>query len=180
MTIARTAAATVLAFTLLTAACGDDDTGVRAGDVPADTSDGDTSLPSEDPEGTEGTVPDAAPDITGTVTSVAPFEPITEGCTPAEDLDPDGSVSSEDPPICTPPDNDVLGTVLVEEQPGVQEGRKISFTVTTSTVLTGADGAPLREFADLAAGQTVDAWSPGICAESYPEQCSAVAIQRQA
>jgi hypothetical protein len=179
MTIARTAAATLLCFTLLTAACGDDDTDVRADDVPADTTDTTGSTTTVPPASSDGTVPAAPPDITGTITEVAPFEPITEDCTPAEDVDPDGSVSSNDPPVCTPPDNDVLGTVLVEEQPGVQDGRKISFTLTTSTVLTGDDGAPLGEFADLAVGQTVDGWSTGICAESYPEQCSAVAIRRR-
>jgi len=177
MTIARAAAATLISLSLLTAACGDDDTDVRADDVPADTS-GDSTTTA--PGGSDATVPDTPPDITGAVTSVVPFEPITEDCTPAEDLDPDGSVSSEDPPICTPADNDVLGTVLVEERPDVQEGNKISFTVTTSTALTGTDGAPLEEFSDLAEGQTVEAWSTGICAESYPSQCEAVAMHRQA
>lgn len=177
MTIARAAVATLLSFSLLTAACGDDDTDVRAGNGPSDTSDTSTTTA---PGGSEGTVPDAPPDITGRVTSLAPFEPITEDCTPPEDTDPDGAVSSEDPPICTPEDNDVLGTVLVEQRPGAQDGDKISFTVTTSTVLTGTDDAPLREFSDLAEGQTVEAWSTGICAESYPSQCEAVAMRRQA
>ena len=177
MTIARAAATTLLTFALLTAACGDDDTDVRAGDAPTDTSDDITTTTA--PGGPDATVPDAPPDITGTVTAVAPFEPVTEDCTPAEDVDPDGSVSSEDPPICTPADNDVLGTVLVEEEPGVPNGDKISFTVTTSTALTGTDGAPLQEFSDLAEGQTVEAWSTGFCAESYPSQCEAVAMHRQ-
>lgn len=166
MKLIRAALATLLSVSLLTVgACGDDDTEVDASGSPTDTSD-------------QVTVPSVPADITGTVTSVAPFEPITEDCTPPEDLDPDGSVSSDDPPVCTPADNDVVGTVLVEERPGVQEGNKISFTVTTSTALTGGDGTPLATFADLAEGHTVEAWSTGICAESYPSQCAAVAIRR--
>jgi hypothetical protein len=192
MTILRASVAGLLSLTLLTAACGDD-TDVRAGDDTSTTAtslDDSTSTTSPDdattttttaPAGSaEGTVPDEPAAITGTVTSVVPFEPVTEDCTPPEDLDPDGSVSSDDPPVCTPADNDVVGTVLVEEEPGVQSGRKISFTVTTSTVLLGADDAPLGEFDDLAEGQGVEAWSTGMCAESYPEQCTAVAIRRTA
>ena len=170
MTIARAAAATLLSLSLLAAGCGDDETDVRAEDGTTTTA----------PVAPAGTVPDAPADITGTVTSVEPFEPITEDCTPAEDVDPNGSVSSDDPPICTPEDNDVVGTILVEEQPGVQEGDKISFTVTSSTVLVGSDTAPLVAFDDLEEGQTVEAWSTGMCAESYPSQCSAVAVRRTA
>lgn len=168
MKIARVALITLLATSLVAVgACGGDDA-VTAGD----------STDTTEPDGTSVTVPDVPADITGTVTSITPFEPITEDCTPAEDLDPDGSVSSDDPPVCTSEDNDIVGTVLVEEQPGVQEGNKISFGVTTSTALTGGDGAALDSFADLAEGQTVEAWSTGICAESYPSQCEAVAIRR--
>jgi len=179
MTIARAAMATLLSCTLLTAAaCGDDDSNVQAGDSPTDTSGGGTA--DQAPDGSGASIPDTPADIVGTITSVTPFEPITEDCTPAEDLDPDGSVSSEDPPVCTPADNDIVGTVLVEEQPGIEEGNKISFTVTTSTALTGSDTAPLGVFGDLAEGQTVEAWSTGMCAESYPSQCEAVAIRRTA
>jgi hypothetical protein len=179
MTIARAALAALLSCTLLTAAaCGDDDADVQTGDRPTDTTGGGTA--DEAPNGTDGGVPDTLPDVTGTVTSVTPFVPITEDCTPVEDLDPDGSVSSDDPPICTPADNDIVGTILVEEQPDLDEGIKISFTVTASTTFSGTDSAPLTGFAGLAEGQTVDAWSTGMCAESYPSQCEAVAIRRTA
>ena len=108
--------------------------------------------------------------------------PITEDCTPPEDLDPDGAVSSDDPPICTPEDNDVVGTILVEEDPDDPEGgRKISYTVTTDSAITGetADGTKVGSFADLAEGQTVETWvaGDGACAESYPEQCGLEAIR---
>ncbi len=87
------------------------------------------------------------------------------------------ATETPDPPVCTPADNDVVGSVLVEEVPGVQEGRKISYTVTTGTGLTGqtAEGTPVGVFGDLAVGQQVDSWVPddGVCDESYPEQCRA-------
>lgn len=165
MTTRRALLAGLLALGLLTAACGDD-TDIRTGDATTTTTGRDG-----------GGVPDRPADISGTVTAVAPFEPITEDCTPPEDLDPDGAISSDDPPVCTDEDSDILGTLLVEERPGVQEGRKISFTVTTATVLSGPG---VSRFDDLAEGQTVDAWSTGQCAESYPEQCTAVAMRSTA
>jgi hypothetical protein len=166
--IARALATGTLTVVLLLAACGDD----------ADVETGDEATSTSTTAGAPPTLPDRPADITGTITSVVPFVPITEDCTPPEDLDPDGSVSSDDPPICTPEDNDVVGTVLVESQPGVPEGDKISFTVRTATVLRGADGSALDGLAALETGQVVEAWSTGMCAESYPEQCSAVAIRR--
>lgn len=147
------------------AGCGDDSTDVDTG--PAGPGDGATELPT------------AAPAITGTVTAVAPFVPVTEDCTPSEDLDPDDAVSSDDPPVCTPEDNDIVGTVLVEEHAGIQEGRKISFTVTLDTVLADADGSKLAGIEDLHDGDAVEAWvQDDVCAESYPEQCGAAAIRR--
>lgn len=151
----------VLSLSLLVASCGDDSTDVDASGEPS------------------ATVPARSPDLVGTITSVTPFEPVTEDCTPAEDLDPDGAVSSDDPPVCTPEDNDIVGTVLVEETPDAQEGRKISFTLTTETVLAGGTAdAPVTTFDDLAVGQRVESWvRDGVCAESYPEQCGAEALR---
>jgi hypothetical protein len=163
MRMTRLPLVALLAVALLGGACGDDDEEV------------DTGATDSGAGGTTSTVelPAGLPDLSGTSTSVAAFEPVTEDCTPPEDLDPDGVVSSDDPPICTPEDNDVLGTVLVEEQPGVQEGRKISYTVTTETAISG-----VGSFDDLAEGQQVDTWVAGdMCAESYPEQCGAEAIR---
>lgn len=159
--VRRALSASLLAAVLLLTACGDD-TDIDTGDGTTSTAPGET------------TFPDRPAEITGTITSVTPFVPITEDCTPPEELDPDEPISSDDPPVCTDPDTDVLGTVLVEEQPGAQGDRKISFTVTAATVL-GGEG--IEGFDDLAAGQLVDAWTPGPCAESYPEQCTAEAIR---
>jgi hypothetical protein len=146
----------LLALVLVTAGCGDD-TDVGTG--------GGTSTTA---------VPDREPDLVGTITSVTPFVPVTEDCTPPEDLDPDDPVSSDDPPVCTSEDNDVVGTILVEEDPDdPQGGRKISYTVTTDSVIVGADG-----FDGLTEGQVADTWvTGGMCAESYPEQCGLEAIQ---
>jgi hypothetical protein len=167
MRIPTTVFAGCLALAVLAGACRDD-TDVNAGDDPSgdDASGGDASGGDADP---------AAPDIVGTITSVEAFVPVTEDCTPPDDVDPDGAVSSDGPPSCTPDDSDVLGTVLVEERPEApDEGRKISFTATSEAQFQGEapDGTIVVAFDDLAAGQEVRAWaSGGGCAESYPEQC---------
>jgi len=177
MRITKALVAGLLSLALLGAACRDDDTGVTAGDDQDDGGDGIGAAP--DGSGVE--VPDRAADLVGTITSVTPFEPVTEDCTAAEDLDPDAVVSSKDPPICTPEDNDVIGTILVEEDPETSgDGRKISFTVTTDATITGetSDATDIGSFGDLAEGQVADTWISGdACAESYPEQCGLEAIR---
>jgi hypothetical protein len=159
-----TAVVAVLACVALAAgACGSDDA--------------DVSATTQTTASTIVEVPDREPDLTGTITVITPFEPITEDCTPPADLDPDGAVSNDDPPVCTT-DDDVVGTILVEGDLAPEQGRKISYTVTTDTVITGeAGGVPVRTFDDLAEGQLADTWTPGPCAESYPEQCTLEAIR---
>ena len=171
--IPTTLAAAVLALALL-GACSDDDTPVTAGDEPG-------TEPVCQPDADCDDVDAGPPDLVGTITSVEPFVPVTEDCTPPEDLDPDDPVSSEDPPICTAEDNDIVGTILVEEDPDDPEGgRKISFTATSDSLFFGqtADGTDVTSFDDLAEGQQVRTWVPvdGACAESYPEQCGLRAI----
>lgn len=165
MRIRRTFGAALLALSLATAACGD---GTEVG-----TGDSTSTTTTSEPSGS-GTLPDRPPELTGTITSVTPFVPVTEDCTPPGDLDPDGAISSDDPPVCTAHDNDIVGSVLVEEQPDAEEGGKISFTLTTATVL---GGDAVHSFADLAVGDVVDAWTSGPCAESYPEQCGTEALR---
>lgn len=156
----------LLAGVTAIAACGDGDE--------LDTGDTTTASTTTTAASTEGTFPERPAELTGTITSVVPFVPITEDCTPPDELDPDKPISNDDPPVCTDADTDVLGTVLVEERPGEQGDRKIAFTVTNGTTLGGDE---VRRFDDLATGQLVEAWTPGPCAESYPEQCSAEAIR---
>jgi len=165
-------AAGCLSLVLLTAACSDGKTEVDAG--------ADGAGSGVAPDGTGVEVPGRAPDLAGTITAITPFEPITEGCTPAEQADPDGVSSSDDPPVCTPESNDVIGTILVEEDPAdPQGGRKISYTISTDTKITGetSDGTKVGVFADFVQGQVADTWTPGPCAQSYPEQCGLEAIR---
>jgi hypothetical protein len=163
MRIPSTLAVTLLGLALVAGGCGDDDADVGTGRDQGSS----TTAPA-------ATVPDEPADLVGTITHVEAFVPITEDCTPPEDLDPDGAVSNDDPPVCTPEDNDVVGTVLVEQDPDDPSGgRKISFTATTGTAFDGVAG-----FDDLAEGQPVETWIAGdMCAESYPEQCGLAAIR---
>lgn len=86
-----------------------------------------------------------------------------------------GEITAVTPAAC----GDVLGTVLVEAQPGVQGTAAMSFTVTADTVI-GLDYVSLDEreivesgFDALHVGAEVSAWSSGPIAESYPGQAEA-------
>jgi hypothetical protein len=179
MLTTKAVTATLLAVVLVLGACGsDDDVTAGSGGTTTTTVSGLDGIDAA-PDGTGVTVPDREPDLVGTITVITPFVPVTEDCIPPEDVDPDAVTSSYDPPVCTPADSNVIGTILVEEDLRPEQGRKISFTVTTDTKLTGvtADGVKVGVFAGLAEGQTVDTWVTGPCAESYPEQCTADAIR---
>lgn len=141
------------------AGCGDDsDTDVGAGDVPGATE----PAPAGDGE--------PAATYEGTIGEVTELEPITEGCTPPEDLDPDGSVSSDDPPTCTDPATAPLGSILVLEDAGGQ----VVFTIGPDTALA-RDGARI-DFDELAAGQRVAIGFDGQIAESFPGQARADSV----
>jgi hypothetical protein len=96
------------------------------------------------PDVTEVSVPAREPDLIGTITEVTPSG-----------------------------DDDGLGSILVEGDLAPERGRKIVYTITTDTVITGT----AAELADLADGQLAETWSSGPCAESYPEQCTLEAIR---
>ena len=88
---------------------------VGCGDVPG------TAAPrrsTNSPPATWQGPPTRQADLVGAITVVKPFEPVIEGCTPPEQLDPDGAVSSDDPPMCTDADSDIEGTILVEASRG--------------------------------------------------------------
>ena len=91
-----------------------------------------------------GGLPLPSPDIIGTITEVSPQVPQT----------------------------DIQGTVLVEELPGQQDGGKIRFRVTGNTeMLRRLAGADQRiTFGELRVGQSVQVWSTGPIARSYPGQ----------
>jgi hypothetical protein len=166
--------AVLVAVTLLLAGCGDDTEKVDA-DQGGDRSD----QVDED----RATPPQEEPTTTGPIASVQPFEPVTEDCTPAEELDPNGSVSSDDPPICTPVDNDVLGTFLIAPGTGVGEVDAASVTVDANTLLLIGDGSGGWEaghFENLTPGTEVQVWAGGAAmAESYPVQFTAQAVAYQ-
>ena len=165
--------AVLAAVTLLLAGCGDDSEKV---DSSRTTEPSDAAGPKLAPPGEE-------PTTTGPIASVQTFEPVTEGCTPAEDLDPNGSVSSDDPPVCTPADADTLGTFLIAPQTGTGEVDAASVTVDKDTVLLLADGSggwQAGRFEDLSAGIEVQVWAgDAAMAESYPVQFTAEAVAYQ-
>lgn len=178
MRLTTSALAVMLALGAL-AGCGDDDSSVDAGGEPrATTPDGDAAGGS-DPVIDAGAVPDRPAEFTGTVTSISVTEPVIDDCVDPATLDPEGSVSSDDPPICTDPATAPVGTVLVEELPGEDGGQKISLAIPSGIPFQRAlpDGttAPAA-FADLAEGATVEAWVDGPVAESFPLQGAASAL----
>jgi hypothetical protein len=153
-------ALSALAVLAVLGGCGDDDAvGTGAGGAP--------------PPGLDG-----SPAYEGEITEITPFEPVTEDCVEPGDLEPDEPVSSDDPPTCSDPDTDLLGTVLVEEQPGVWEGAKIALQVDATTVLrrTGAGEGDAVSFDELTAGDRVAAWVSDPVADSYPQQGRADAL----
>jgi len=165
----------LVAATLLLAGCGDDSEQVDSAQKRPDTAgvaDRDLAPPSEEPT------------VAGPVASAQAFQPVTEGCTPAEDLDPNGSVSSDDPPICTPADNKVVGTFLIAPETGEGEVDAASVTVDEDTVLLAGDGSggwQAGRFEDLAAGTEVQVWigEDTAMAESYPVQFTAETVAYQ-
>jgi len=119
-------------------------------------------------------VGEPAATFVGTITEVTVFEPVLDDCTPADDLDPDGSVSSDDPPVCTDEATAPRGSILVEVEPGVDSGEKIVFTIRQETEIT--QGGVPAAFADLAVGQQATIGYSGAVAESYPGQASAQSV----
>lgn len=178
MRLTTAALAVMLAFGTL-AGCGEDDASVDAGGEPgATTPDGDAAGGS-DPVIDAGPLPDRPAEFTGTVTSISVTEPVTEDCVDPATLDPEGSVSSDDPPICTDPATAPVGTVLVEELPGQDGGQKISLAVPSGIPFQRGlpDGTTVpAAFADLTEGTTVEAWVDGPVAESFPLQGGASAL----
>jgi hypothetical protein len=159
VTVPGRSLAPILALVCTLVACGD-----QSGD--------DTVAPATEP-------PESQPTLTGEITDVVPFEPVTEDCVQPGTADPDAPVSSDDSPFCSDPEAAPLGTVLVEEDPSAASGdTKISFTVDRDTLLLAERSGthdPLS-FGDLDTGMAVAAWADGAIAESYPAQARAAAI----
>lgn len=148
--------AALLVTLLALGACGDDEAGTGTGD----------------PAAPGGVQPAAT--FEGTITEVTATEPVVDDCIDPDDLDPDGSVSSDDPPVCSDPETLPRGSILVEVEPGVDGGEKIVFTILQDTALT-RDGEPIS-FDDLTAGDEAKVGFSGEVAESYPGQATALAV----
>ena len=142
---------------------------VGCGDAPG------TTASTNSPPATWQGPPTRQADLVGAITA--------ERCTPPEQLDPNGAVSSDDPPMCTDPDSNIEGTILVEASRGEPVGGlgdKASLTIrrrTTTIWICGPTDALIPgSFGDLMPGQAVSAWVDGPIAESYPVQATASAL----
>lgn len=112
--------------------------------------------------------PAEAPYVKGTIASVAATEPVTTDCVSESDLDPNGTVSSDDPPVCNP-NPSVFGTVHVKGN------TEVVATVGKTTPIVDADGAAVA-FQDLAKGAKVSVWMEGPIMESFPAQGAAAFV----
>ena len=135
------------------------------------------------PPATRQGPPTRQADLVGAITAVTPFEPVTEHCTPPEQLDPNGTVSSDDPPICTDADSDIEGAILVEASRGEPVGGlgdKAILTIrrrATAIWICGPTNALVPgSIGDLVSGQAISVWVDGSVAESYPVQAIAAVL----
>ena len=117
------------------------------------------------PQAASAEPPAEAPYVKGTIVSVVATEPVTEDCVSESDLDPDGTVSSDDPPMCNP-NPSVFGTVHV------RGSTEVVATVGKTTPIVDAEGAAVA-FEDLAEGAAVSVWMEGPIMESFPAQGAA-------
>lgn len=152
--------AVLVVATLLTACAG------AVGSGPPPTSAPDQGSGSSDSDGAW---------VRGRVTDVATTEPVTENCVDEADPDGDGSVSSDDPPVCDP-DPDTHGTLTVR---GVVQGQgdrqPVAVHVDKSVPLRDTDDAPVN-WTDIEEGTKVAVWITGEVMESYPPQVRATRL----
>lgn len=120
-------------------------------------------------------VPGGQPWITGVVADVSNVDPVTEDCVSEADPDGDGTVSSDDPPVCDP-DPDLYGTLLVEGEVEAQGGNTpASASVGKNVPLTDGNGGAVS-WSDITRGSQVAVWITGEVAESYPVQVRATRV----
>ena len=112
--------------------------------------------------------PDEAPYVRGDIAAVTPAKPVTTDCVSESDLDPNGSVSSDDPPICNP-NPTVFGSIHVKGDTEMVAtlGRQVPI------MRRAGDGFEPVAFEDLAVGQKVSVWATGPIMESFPVQGAA-------
>ena len=115
------------------------------------------------------------PWLRGRVLSTYTTEPVTEDCVSEADPDGDGSVSSDDPPVCDPHPSS-YGSLGVEGKvAGQQEPMPASVSVDKAVPLEDSEGNPI-EWSDITKGSRVAVWITGEIAESYPVQVRATRI----
>lgn len=118
-------------------------------------------------------------DFQGTVTSVQRPHAAPDGGPAVTPVDPDTPVSSADHPAQGSSRSEVLGVLLVEENPGAPPGAPgYSVSVTRSTAIWKAGGGVYRPaaFAEVTEGRRVALWYTGPVRESYPPQAVAEAL----
>ena len=115
--------------------------------------------------------PDEAPYVRGVIASVTPVEPVVTDCLSESDLDPDGTVSSDDPPICNP-NPAVFGTIHAKGD------TEVVATVGKTVPIMHRSGDALEPiaFEDLTAGSKVSVWMEGPIMESFPAQGTAAFV----
>ena len=115
--------------------------------------------------------PAEAPYVSGLIVSVTAAEPVTTDCVSESDLDPDGTVSSDDPPVSNP-NPTVFGSIHVKGSTEV-----VATIGKTVPIMRRAGGAyePVP-FEGLAKGDEVTVWMAGPIMESFPAQGGAAFI----
>ena len=115
------------------------------------------------------------PWLRGQVTDVTSTRPVTTDCVSEADPDGDGTVSSDDPPVCNP-NPDSYGTLAVKGRISGQPGKEpASVHVAKDVPLLDGYGDAIS-WGDIAAGSAVDIWITGEVMESYPVQVNATKI----
>lgn len=151
----------VVAVVLTAAACGPPDVALGPGG-------GDRSTE-------PGPPPAGAPFVKGRIVSVSETKPVTTDCVSESNLDPNGSVSSDDPPMCNP-NPDVHGGIQVTGKAEGQGETEIVATVHKTTPIArrlGDGSVEAAAFSDLREGIAVSLWISGPVMESYPLQGTA-------
>ena len=121
------------------------------------------------------TAPSGEPWITGEVQNKSTVEPVTTDCVSEADLDPNGSVSSDDPPVCNP-NPDTYGTLMVEGSTADSPDPMPAAVHVAKTVPIERRKGGAAAWDDLARGSKVSVWITGEIAESYPPQVRATKI----
>jgi hypothetical protein len=116
-----------------------------------------------------------APWMRGVVTQVSTTKPVTRDCVSESSTDPDGTVSSDDPPVCNP-NPDSYGSFMVKGSVQGEQGKTpASVAVAKTVTLADQDGRRIA-WTDITKGSNVSVWITGEVMESYPVQVRATHV----